>query len=51
MIGLVALAVAVVWLLLSVVMTVACAAIGRAGHREDEVRGYLPDASPARSPV
>ena len=49
MIGLMALTVAAVWLLLSVLMTVACAAIGRAGYREDEVRGYLPDALPARS--
>ena len=50
MIAVVVLAVFATWLLLSALMTVACAAIGRAGHREDEVRGYLPDALPKVEP-
>ena len=51
MIGPVVLTVAAVWLLISVLMTVACAAIGRAGRREDEVRGYVAEAASAHGPV
>ena len=43
MIGTVLLAILGAWLLLSVVATIACAAVGRGGLNEDRARGYAPD--------
>lgn len=42
MIVVVVLAVLGAWLLLSVVTTMACAALARGGVQEDRARGYLP---------
>jgi len=43
MMGIVILAIVISWLLLSVVASMAVAAIARAGLREDRSRGYLVD--------
>jgi hypothetical protein len=46
MIVTVVLAIVGAWLLLSVVTTVACAALARGGLREDRARGYAPEPEP-----
>ncbi len=52
MIHTVVLAIVGVWLLLSVVTTVACAALARGGLHEDRVRGYAAQQPPEpRQPV
>ena len=50
MIGTVILAVLGAWILLSIITTVACAALVRGGASEDRARGYTSDLSPARVP-
>jgi hypothetical protein len=42
MIGTVVLVILGTWLLLSIVTTVACAALARGGLQEDRARGYAP---------
>ena len=52
MIPTVVLAIAVAWLLLGVLTTVACAALARGGLQEDRARGYEPEQpSEPRGPV
>ncbi len=46
MIVTVVLAIVGAWLLLSVVTTVACAALARGGLHEDRARGYAPESEP-----